>query len=362
MTDKSNIEQSAPRSGDHLTVRKLVLVYVWLIILSILLSVFFSLASNSKALFLPNLILCFCYGFTIYHLIVLLDWLFKPEEDNKLLIALILIGGVVGGVLIGIQAFHFIMRPLSPAEFDPSKPFSFGFYIFSLGIGGAITYIFYSWDRFKSVREAAKKERVSRLASEKAVIESNLRLLQAQIEPHFLFNTLSNILSLIDTDPAKGKSMLLDLNNYLRTSLSRTLPETTTLGQEIEAVRTYLNIQKIRLGDRMNFTIDVPGTLTKHPFPPMLLQPLVENSVKHGLEPDEKGGEISINIHEEGESIRIEVVDTGLGFTSFNTPGVGIANVRERIKLIYGERGRLIMEANKPDGLRTVIEVPKHDI
>lgn len=363
MTDKPNIEQSAPSSRIHIKARESVRIYVWVIIISILLAVFNSLTVMSKSVFLYTLIISLCVGFTIYHLIVLLFWLFKPEEDNRLLIALILIISVVGGAVISAQLSGFIMRYLFSPEIVPWNPQNyFGIIVNLSGVGGTITYIFYSRVRFKSVREVAEKERINRLASDKETLEANLKLLQAQIEPHFLFNTLSNILSLIDTDPSKGKSMLLDLNNYLRTSLSRTLPETTTLGQEIEAVRAYLNIQKIRLGDRMNFTIDVPGNLTKHPFPPMLLQPLVENAVKHGLEPDEKGGEISISVHEEGGFIRIEVVDTGLGFTSFNTQGVGIANVRERIKLIYGEKGRLIMEANTPDGMRAIIEVPKHDL
>jgi LytS/YehU family sensor histidine kinase len=214
----------------------------------------------------------------------------------------------------------------------------------------------------KSVSEAAEKERFNRLASEKAVLESSLRLLQAQIEPHFLFNTLSNILSLIDTEPIKGKSMLTDLIKYLRTSLSRTQAETTTLDQEITSIKAYLNIQQIRMGERLSFTIDIPDTIREHPFPPMLLQPLVENAIKHGLEPSIEGGEISINVMEENNLIRIEVLDTGSGFSSGNEGGVGIRNVRERIKLLYGDKGRFVMEENKPRGVKAVIEVPKHDL
>jgi len=231
--------------------------------------------------------------------------------------------------------------------------------VMGLVIGGICSYLSYSMMRLKHTREVAEKERINRLASDKEALEANLRLLQAQIEPHFLFNTLSNILSLIDTDPAKGKSMLMDLISYLRTSLSRTLPETTTLGQEMEAVEAYLNIQRIRLGDRLNFTIEVPDNLAQQPFPPMLLQPLVENAVKHGLEPKVEGGSIRITAVKNGESIRIEVADTGLGISSFNPSGVGIANVRERIKLIYGEKGFLLLEQNQPDGVIAVIEVLK---
>jgi signal transduction histidine kinase len=358
MADKPNIEQSTSRFKDDIKARQIVQGYFNAIIFCISIAVFFSLVNNSKPSFLPNLIISLSFGFTINTLIFLLFWLFNPKGDNKLSIVLIFTSSVVGGVFIGIQVFLFIMRSFFPTAVDTSGPdYPFGTVVWMLGICGTITYLGYSRLLLKSIKEAAEKERISRLASETAVIESNLRLLQAQIEPHFLFNTLSNVVSLIDTEPAKGKSMLMDLTSYLRTSLSRTLPETTTLGQEIEVIKAYLNIQKIRLGDRLNLTIDIPANLAQHPFPPMLLQPLVENAVKHGLEPNVEGGEIRITVGEEGEFIRIEVADTGLGFTTFNDPGVGIANVRERINLIYGEKGRLILEANRPNGVKAIIEV-----
>jgi sensor histidine kinase YesM len=221
-----------------------------------------------------------------------------------------------------------------------------------------VGYFFYSKAQLKLVREVAEQERIDRLASEKEALESKLRMLQAQIEPHFLFNTLANILSLIDTEPAKGKSMLMDLTHYLRTSLSRTLPDTTTLGQEMDTIHAYLSIQKIRLGDRLRFTIDVPEALRQCLFPPMLLQPLVENAIKHGLEPKVDGGEIAMTADEQGELLRITVADTGLGFSSLNQPGVGIANVRERLRLLYGEKGRLLLGENKPVGVQAVLEVP----
>jgi hypothetical protein len=358
MADKPNIEQTTHSLTEYFNGRQIVRYCLYVVIISILLAVFFSLVNNSKSSFLPSLIISLSFGITICTLLNLQVWLFKPKQGNSLSIVLIMLSSVVGGVGIGTQVFLFIIRSFFPTAVDTSGPdYSFGTVVGNLCICGIISYFFYSIALVKAVREAAEKERVSRLASEKAVIESNLRLLQAQIEPHFLFNTLSNVVSLIDTEPAKGKSMLMDLTRYLRTSLSRTLPETTTLGQEIEAIKAYLNIQKIRLGERLNFNIDAPENLVQQSFPPMLLQPLVENAVKHGLEPNVEGGEIRIAIVEEGESIRLEVADTGLGFTSFNDPGVGIANVRERIKLIYGEKGRLILEANKPSGVKAIIEV-----
>jgi LytS/YehU family sensor histidine kinase len=113
------------------------------------------------------------------------------------------------------------------------------------------------------------------------------------------------------------------------------------------------------MGERLRFKIELPDAVRTHPFPPMLLQPLVENALKHGLEPKMQGGEIMIKAVEENDLLRIEVIDTGLGFSSFEKTGVGLGNVRQRIKLLYGKKGRFILEENSPNGARAIIEVPK---
>jgi sensor histidine kinase YesM len=127
-------------------------------------------------------------------------------------------------------------------------------------------------------------------------------------------------------------------------------------------IKAYLDIQKIRMDERLNYKIDVPDNLWQHSFPPMLLQPLVENAIKHGLEPKVAGGEIVIRATQENNLLKIEVADTGLGFSDFDKPNVGIANVRKRLGLLFGERGRLIIEENKPQGVRAIIEVPINDL
>jgi len=341
--------------------RHILLDYFYTIIISALIALFITIVGISKP-FLPNLVMSLSFGVSICTLIILLFRLFNPQQVKTLPIVLIMATGVVGGMIIGSQAGPFILLHFFSIVIDARDGQYLKTIVMALVFGGTVSYFFYSRAQLKSVGEAAEKERFNRLASEKAVLEYSLKLLQAQIEPHFLFNTLSNILSLIDTEPTKGKSMLIDLIRYLRTSLSRTLPDATTLDQEMETIKAYLNIQKIRLGDRLIFTIDVPDTLTQYPLPPMLLQPLVENAVKHGIEPGIEGGEIRIIASEESKYLRIEVVDTGLGFSSFNASGVGIANVKERIKLIYNEKGRFFLEENKPHGVKAVIEVPKVDL
>jgi sensor histidine kinase YesM len=130
----------------------------------------------------------------------------------------------------------------------------------------------------------------------------------------------------------------------------------------MDIIQAYLNILKIRMGERLHFKMEIPEALRDYPFPPMLIQPLVENAVKHGLDPRIEGGTITIKAQEGEGIIRIEVSDTGAGFSSDFKGGVGLANVRERLKLLYGEKGRLIIEENQPSGVRAVIEVPKQEL
>jgi sensor histidine kinase YesM len=357
---KPQTELSTPWIKGHLNTKHLLLDFLYTIIISLLIALFLILVGISKP-FVANLVMSLSFGLSMCTLIHLLFWVLNPERIDARSISLILIAGVIGGMIIGAQLGSFVLRHFFSIVIGEGADYVLKTAVMAIFFGGTAAYFFYSKAKLKLIREAAEKERMNHLASEKEALESKLRLLQAQIEPHFLFNTLSNILSLIDTEPTKGKSMLMDLIHYLRTSLSRTLPDTTTLGQEIDTVNAYLSIQKIRLGDRLSFTIDVPETLRLYPSPPMLLQPLVENAIKHGLEPKVDGGKITITADEQDGLLRIIVADTGLGFSSFNTPGVGIANVRERIRLLYGEKGRVLLEENKPAGVQAIIEVPRND-
>jgi len=310
--------------------------------------------------FVIMLVISQCYGIPICLSIMFLLRAFKPKKRASAFFIILI--GMACGMLIGQLMAAFILQQSFPTfMWGWEKGFlkTIGFW---LALSIAIGYFFYSKARIKISKEIIQQERINRLSSEKQALEANLRLLQAQIEPHFLFNTLSNVLSLIDTDPARGKSMLGDLIHYLRTSLSRTLPATTTLDQEMNIIKAYLNIQNVRMGERLRFSIELPDALREYPLPPMLLQPLIENAVKHGLEPAIEGGEIIIKVMEEDDFIRIEVQDTGNGFSAYDTAGVGIANVRERISLLYGNKGQLILEANDPHGVKAIIEVPKHGV
>ena len=333
---------------------------VYTIILSAVIAVFLTVTGITTKSLLINLVMSLSFGIPICTTIEFFLWVLKPNKISSFV--LLCVVGVGSGTLIGLQMGPFVLRQIFSIALNPSEQDLLQTILLAIAFGGAGSYFFYSKARLRISEEEIQQEKIKRLSSEKEALAANLRLLQAQVEPHFLFNTLSNILSLIDTNPAKGKSMLVDLIHYLRTSLSRTFPDQITLDREMDMIRAYLNIQKIRMGERLRFQIELPGSVRDYPFPPMLLQPLVENAVKHGLDPKMEGGEIRIKAAEEDDLIRIEVLDTGLGFSSFPGSGVGIANVKERIKLLYGEKGRLILEENKPSGVRAIIAVPRNDL
>jgi sensor histidine kinase YesM len=300
--------------------------------------------------FLPNFVMAHSIAITVSSTVFFSLLIFKPRTWKLfLLIAGI---GIFCAMFIGLQISFFILQYFFNIVLD-WRTHNLGPQAVIAGIivSSVILYFLITKIRLRYRNEMIEQEKIKRLAIEKEYLSANLKMLQAQIEPHFLFNTLSNILSLIDTKPDKGKSMLLDLTKYLRTSLSRTLPEKTTLSQEISMIKAYLDIQKIRMDERL-----------QHSFPPMLLQPLVENAIKHGLEPKVEGGKIVITATQENSLLKIEVADTGLGFSDLDKTGLGITNVQERLSLLFGEKGRLIIEENKPQGVRAIIEVPINDL
>ena len=192
------------------------------------------------------------------------------------------------------------------------------------------------------------------------LVEAQLKMMQAQVEPHFLFNTLASVDYLIETDPKTASKMQKNLIQYLRAALPQMREGSTTLGKEVQLCRAFLEILKFRMEDRLQYTVIVPQGLQSAQFPPMMLQSLVENSIKHGLEPKPEGGSLTISADIANGKLRVTVADTGLGFAVADQPGtgVGLANVRERLAALYGGAARLSIEANSPTGTIVTIEVP----
>lgn len=214
---------------------------------------------------------------------------------------------------------------------------------------------------FRKGEQQVAKENVT----EKELAVARLGLLHAQVEPHFLYNTLGSAKYLIQSDPARAEAMLDNLILYLRNSLPRTDDEGSTLGQEVARARAYLEILQIRMGDRLRLNIDVPAQLENTPFPTMMLQTLVENAIKHGLEPKPEGGSIWLLARTDAAvpptQLIVTVADDGCGLDSSPATagtGIGLKNVRERLRLAYDGKASFAITANFPAGVATTITVP----
>ena len=234
-------------------------------------------------------------------------------------------------------------------------------YVFVFGIifGVPISYFFSSREKIIESEKLIQKEKIKRLTMEKEAAMTSLRLLQAQIEPHFLFNTLANVISLFDVNIEKAKQMLIDINEYLRISLLRTRQEMITLAQELDLTRKYLEIFKIRMRDRLTYEINNQTNKSDIAFPPLIIQPLVENSIKYGIEPDVSGGTITIDCQIKENFLEIVIKDTGKGLDhDADKAGIGINNVSQRLENIYGSDASLILKQNHPRGIKAIIKVP----
>lgn len=208
-------------------------------------------------------------------------------------------------------------------------------------------------------RRRHEKMHAQQTESEKERTIARLNLLHAQVEPHFLYNTLASAQYLTRSDPAQADRMLGHLIHYLRHSLPLTDDALSNIGNELERTRAYLEIMKLRMGPRLSLQIDVPDALRPITLPPMMLQTLVENAIKHGLEPKPGGGTVWILARREENSVTITVADDGRGFgAATGGTGIGLKNVRERLRLIYGAEASLAVVANAPEGVASTITVP----
>ena len=228
----------------------------------------------------------------------------------------------------------------------------------SIVISIVLSVIFF-WRERSAVAEAAvARERERRERIERESVAANLRALQAQIEPHFLFNTLANVSSLIDSDRAEAKRMLESFIRFLRASLAATRASTTTLGAEAELIAAYLEVLRVRMQSRLRYAIDVPDELREFSLPPMLLQPVVENAIRHGLEPKVEGGEVRMSAARHGDRVAVEIADSGVGFAPSTRGGVGLSNLRERLRLLYGDRASLAVIEAAGGGTTVRMELP----
>jgi LytS/YehU family sensor histidine kinase len=216
----------------------------------------------------------------------------------------------------------------------------------------------YFADRGARRLASLRQEEAARDALATRMLEARLSMLEAQVEPHFIFNTLANVRRLARTEPARARRMSERFASYLRASLPQMRDPVATLGREVDLVCAYLDVQKVRMGRRLAWTVDVPASLRMHPLPPMMLISLVENAIKHGLNPAVEGGAIRISARTSEHALRVSVTDTGGGLARAQGSGVGLSNIRARLNAMHDHAAHLDLVANVPHGMVATIQVP----
>lgn len=318
--------------------------------------------SGRFAFFYENLVFSLVIGamaFLIIDVTRLLVWgEARPHKAGFLGILLLSVplaqfgGSMLASMLLGMQTPKLAVLLTGPAS---------NMLLFTLIMTSAASLFLYHRDKALRAEAAAAVEKARAEAIARQALQAQLQLLQAQIEPHMLFNTLANLQGLIGIDPERAQHMLDQLIDYLRASLASSRAEGTTLAQEFALLEAYLGLMSVRMGERLRYTLALPAQLRAAAIAPMLLQPLVENAIIHGLEPKVDGGHVSVSASQDGAMLVISVTDTGLGLdapSSKTGTRLGLANTRERLQALFGEQATLVLEPNRPQGATARLTLP----
>jgi sensor histidine kinase YesM len=283
---------------------------------------------------------------------------------------LLVVIGCVAGLVVGMACGTALLGvPISNWRMlnGRSLPIVLVVALIATGIG---TYHGWSRARLSQLREATAQQALREAAADKQLVRAQLQTLQAQLEPHFLFNVLANLDSLIARDPARARILLGHLNRFLRASLAATRAEVTTLADEFALLEALMAIQQVRFGERLRYTFELPEDCRALPVPPMLVQPLVENAVKHGVEPLAGGASVHVSARRERSAsgawqVVLRVADDGAGFRAAvgadgddRAGGVGLTNIRERLRVLFGDAARLTLTEGVPRGVVATLRLP----
>ncbi|MBT2299187.1 histidine kinase [Variovorax paradoxus] len=318
-----------------------------------------ALAASGRGGWVSQLIYSLSIGMTSWLVIDIGRLLMAGRSDKRWPMGLPGILLVLGGAAIGFLGGNAIGdawtgKPM--LEFRTFGPDKFASTLMiTLVATIAICYYYYS-------RGKAKYLEGQIALAERDATDARLKLIETQLEPHMLFNTLANLRALITTDPQRAVAMLDRLNSYLRVTLSGSRSLAHPLAAEFQRLGDYLELMSVRMGARLAYRLDLPDDLRELPVPPLLLQPLVENAIRHGLEPQVQGGEITVGARREGLRLLIDVCDTGVGIDKARAPsedgGFGLAQVRERLATVYGPQGSLSLSALPTGGTCATITLP----
>jgi len=225
-----------------------------------------------------------------------------------------------------------------------------------LVLGGVATLIYIDRRRARAASARMRAAEIERSRAAKRTLESRLQALQARVEPQFLFNTLAQVRELYRASAERGERMLDELIAYLRAAMPRMRDTSSTVGQEIDLVRAYLGIVSLRLGERLAFDVQTPGDAADARMPPMMLLPLVDHAIAHGLGRPESIGSIRIRTRIVDEKVRLEIADSGVGFLP-RSEDDGIAGIRERLSALYGSDASLVLRPKEGGTTEAVLEI-----
>jgi sensor histidine kinase YesM len=324
-------------------------LYVLVVLFCALVAAVVTLASPSFAGFLRWLFIAESIGVTAVTLGVLVSrWPRLRRLTPRT--AHLIIGGIsipLGYVAGSSFAYTVLGEPLPIFQPEPRR------FVALAATGLAALFVVY----LDAMRQRIQNEASARVEAQRLASESQLRLLRAQLEPHMLFNTLANLRSLVESDPKLAQAMIDRVILYLRSTLAASRERSVPLRQEFAQLEAYLGIMSLRMGPRLAHAFDLPESLHELAIPPMLLQPLVENAIKHGIEPKIGSSEIRVSAKRIGDGVEIQVIDTGLGMGG-GEAGYGLEHVRERLRTFYGPGATLALEPNDPSGVRAIVRIP----
>lgn len=302
--------------------------------------------------YVASVAVSYCIGFSIMIFQIIGHVWLGSRLSGKVITPVFLIPGfLTGELLAGVLVFDQLFYLISNITYG----LALGFLI------GALTLIgLRLLGTFATTAIDLSNAEATMARQAQAVTVAELKALQAQVEPHFLFNTLANIHSLIATDPKHASSLLEKLSEFLRTTLDYSRKESTTLNEEIEFSRAYLDVQVARLQERLNYELNIDSQLDSIKVPPLILQPLIENAVIHGIEPKPEGGNISIQAHVDHEVLCISVDDDGCGFDSDPqaVSGTGLNNLRERLATWYQDKTSVSLTSKPSGGTLVRLTIP----
>jgi len=325
----------------------------------------FTPASQWRDIVWANVVFANCIGFVIHAEFAVGEWLTGrrcatwPFWGRALYFAGIPIVGVIVGYWFAFEILDW--KRARATMFTPSGIAAI--VALSILISSILGIILSAREKAAKSQAAFEAERARVATAERSAALAQLKALEAQVEPHFLYNTLAHVASLIDAEPATARRMLERLIVMLRASTAGGLGNRSTLGDQVAHVRAYLDVLAMRLGSRLGWSIEVPDTLAARELPPALLQPLVENAIKHGIEPSLAGGSIAVSAREVDGRLVIDVADTGVGIGASRSPtggssGQGLANLRARLAALYGDDAPVTLAENRPSGVRVTVSLP----